>query len=158
MMTREEWKALFSWGFGILLLIAALGAVAYGLGWIGSAGEVAKEEFGPEAALEKYEWFIDQAAAIEKADSDIALFELRRANIEIQYASTYGADKTKWSPSVQTQYNHEMQIARDDLLAIVSNRNNLVKEYNAQSQKFNWAPFKGRDDYPPENFVNYVVK
>ncbi|MEK7064412.1 MAG: hypothetical protein AAB973_02270 [Patescibacteria group bacterium] len=157
-MTRQEWTQLFGFGLAILLLIAALGAVAYGLGWIGSAGEVVKEEFGPQAALEKYEWFIDQAEAIEKADADIALFEQRRADIETQYTSTYGADKTKWSPGVQVQYNHEIQIARDDLMAIISNRNNIVKDYNAQSEKFNWAPFKGRADYPPENFVGYVVK
>mgnify|MGYP001599434068 FL=1 len=157
-MTRQEWTQLFGFGVAILLLIAALGAVAYGLGWIGSAAEVVKEEFGPQAALEKYEWFIDQAEAIEKADADITLFEQRRANIEAQYTSTYGVDKTKWSSSVQVQYNREVQIARDDLLAIVSNRNNIVKDYNAQSQKFNWAPFKGRADYPPENFVGYVVK
>ena len=157
-MTRKEWSTMFGLGVALLFLIFALGAVAYGLGWIGSAGEVVKEEFGPEAALEKYEWFIDQANAIEKADADIALFEQRRADIEVQYTSTYGADKTKWSPGIQVQYNHEAQTARDDLLAIVSNRNNLVKEYNAQSEKFNWAPFKGRDDYPPENFVDYVVK
>ena len=157
-MTRKEWSTMFGLGVALLFLIFALGAVAYGLGWIGSAGEVVKEEFGPEAALEKYEWFIDQANAIEKADADIALFEQRRADIEVQYTSTYGADKTKWSPGIQVQYNHEAQTARDHLLAIVSNRNNLVKEYNAQSEKFNWAPFKGRDDYPPENFVDYVVK
>lgn len=157
-MTRQEWTQLFGFGVAILLLIAALGAVAYGLGWIGSAADVAKEEFGPQAALDKYEWFIDQANAIEKADADIALFEQRRLAVETQYISIYGADKAKWSPGVQVQYNHEMQVARDDLMAIVSNRNGLVKEYNAQSEKFNWAPFKGRDDYPPENFVDYVVK
>ncbi|KKT41612.1 MAG: hypothetical protein UW88_C0008G0002 [Candidatus Collierbacteria bacterium GW2011_GWD2_45_10] len=142
----------------IFVLMLALGVLGSVLGWwIDEAGDVVKEEFGPKAALEKYEWFVYQANAIAKADSDIALFEQRLVDIETQYTSTYGEDKTKWMPSTQAQYNHEMQIARDDLMAIVSNRNGLVKDYNTESQKFNWAPFKGRADYPPESFLDYKV-
>jgi len=157
-MSRNEWVTLFKWGVGILLLLFALGAVGYLLGWFGSAAEVAKEEFGPEAALEKYEWFIDRANAITKADKDITLFENRRTDIEGQYDKTYGSDRSKWLPSEKAQYNQAVETARVDLLAIVSNRNNLVAEYNAQSEKFNWSPFQTRPDMPPKSFFNYVVK
>jgi len=157
-MNAQDWKSLFKLGLGAMLLIAALGAVAYGLGWIGSAAVVVKEEFGPEAALRKYEWFIDQSSAIKKADADIVLFEQRRANVETQFVATYGADKTKWILSVQAQYNQQAGAARDDLLAVVSNRNGIVRDYNAQSEKFNWAPFMTRTDLPPQSYVEYVVK
>ena len=157
-MTRSEWWNLFLVGAGVILLVFALGAVAYGLGWIGEAGVVAQEEFGAKAALEKYEWFIDRANAIAKADADITLFEQRRVDIETQYEATYGADRSKWLPSTQAQYSQAASTARDDLLAVVSNRNALVAEYNAQSEKFNWAPFLTRPDMPPRAFVEYVVK
>ncbi|MBI3577206.1 hypothetical protein HY086_04170 [Candidatus Gottesmanbacteria bacterium] len=157
-MTRNEFGTFFQWGCSILLLIFALSAVAYGLGWIGSAADVAKDEFGPAAALKKYEWFIDQKNAIGKADQDIVLFEKKRADVDIQYVATYGADRSRWLPSSQVQYNQAAATARDDLLAVVSNRNGLVKEYNEQSEKFNWAPFQTRPDLPPRTFFNYVVK
>lgn len=145
------------------LLFFAIGSIGHYLGWwvawwVGSAETTVQEEFSASAMLEKYEWFIDQSNMIEKADSDITIFEQRIASIETQYTSTYGDDKTSWSASVQTQYNHEVQTARDDLVAIVSNRNNIVKEYNAQSEKFNWAPFNTRDDLPPQTYAEYLVK
>ncbi len=157
-MNRQEWGGIFKFGVVVMLLLFALGAVGYFLGWFSSAGKVVKDEFGPQAALSKYEWFIDQANAIKKADQDVVLFEQRRTDIEKQYTDTYGVDKTKWSASIQVQYNQASQTARDDLLAIVSNRNNLVKDYNAQSEKFNWAPFQTRPDLPPRTFFEYVVK
>lgn len=157
-MSSKDWKFLFKLGVGVILLVFALGVVAYALGWIGSAGDVIKEEFGPEAALEKYEWFIDQANHIEKADKDIKLYEGRQTSVEEHYTDTYGSEKSKWLPSVQVQYNQESQTARDDLLAIASNRNGLVREYNAQSEKFNWAPFESRSDMPPHSYFEYVTK
>jgi len=146
-------------GIVVLVLIAiALGVVGNALGWwVSDAVDVAKQEFNPAEALKKYEWFVGQANMIKKADTDIAIFEQRLVGIESQYVSTYGADKTKWSQSVQVQYNHEVSTARTDLIAIVSNRNSIVKDYNTQSEKFNWAPFRNYADFPGERFVEYVL-
>ncbi len=156
-MNAQDWKSLFKFGVAVMFLLAALGTVGYILGWFESAAVVVKEEFGPEAALRKYEWFVDTSAAIEKTDADIVLFEQRRANVEVQFIDTYGADKTTWPMSVQAQYNQQAGTARDDLLAVVSNRNGIVRDYNAQSEKFNWAPFLTRDDLPPQTYKEIVV-
>lgn len=137
---------------GIFLFIALL---AYGFGWLGEAGEVARDEFGPKAMLEKYEWFINQASAIEKMDQDIELFEKRVTGVDANYES-YGEDKSKWAPHIQTTYNRERQQARDDLTAVVSQRNNLVRDYNAQSEKFNWAAFETELNKPRESFQEYA--
>jgi hypothetical protein len=59
---------------------------------------------------------------------------------------------------IQTQYNQAKQQARDDLIAVASQRNNLVREYNAASEKFNWKPFLTRPDKPKDRFDDYVVK
>ena len=50
------------------------------------------------------------------------------------------------------QYNHDRDQARDDLAAIVSQRNNLVRDYDAQAAKFNWEPYRSRDDRPPPRY------
>lgn len=140
--------------FGVVVLVGILG---YAFGIFGEAAQVAQEEFGPRGALGKYEWFLEQASAIEKMDQDIKMFEGRVKGIDEQYKS-YGDDLSKWPPHIQVQYNRAKQQARDDLIAVASQRNNLVKEYNAASEKFNWAPFKTKLDKPRERFQEYQVK
>lgn len=143
---------------GIFVVLALVGGLAaWGLGLIGETVSVAQKEFGPKAALAKYEWFIEQANAIQKMDKDIAMFENRAAAVREQYKG-YGADMAKWPPHIQAQYNKDMGTAREDLLAVASQRNNLVKEYNANSDKFNWSLFQTRPDKPQQRFHEYAQK
>lgn len=154
-------KGPLSIGFKIFFTLIAfsviIGFLGWGLGWFSEAGQVAQEQFGARAALMKYEWFINQANAIKKSDQDVQMFEQRTSAVDKQY-SEYGIDHTKWPPDVRLQYNHEKQQAREDLIAVASNRNGLVQEYNAQSEKFNWTPFQTRTDKPSQKFEDYVVK
>lgn len=140
----------------IVGLMIILSVVGYAFGWFGEAAQVAQEEFGATAALQKYEWFIEQQTMIQKADADVAMFEGRVRGVEDQYAS-YGPDKAKWSPHIQVEYNSARQQARDDLVAVKSQRNTLAREYNAASEKFNWAPFQTRVDKPRERFQELVI-
>jgi hypothetical protein len=167
-MSLNEWEtferaaekgplSLFGRIIGVVLIVSiSLSIVGYGLGWFSEAAQVAKEEFGPRAGLEKYEWFIDQSNRIEKMDQDIKLFENRVGAIDEQYTS-YG-DRTKWSPDIRVQFNREKQQGRDDLLAVISQRNNLVRDYNGASEKFSWSPFQTRPDKPKERFNEYVTR
>lgn len=145
----------FSIGIMIILLIVGLsimgGVIGYSKGWFEEAGKVAQEEFGPKAAMEKYEWFIEQVNAIEKMDVDITLYTRRLNNVEEEFKS-YGTDKSKWPPHIQISYNQRRQEAEDDVTAIVAQRNNLVKDYNAASSKFNWEPFKTEPNKPIVSF------
>lgn len=144
------WKALGPF----LLIILVLSVAVYIFGWFGEAAQVAKEEFGPSAALEKYEWFIDQANFIEKMNKDIEIFQNRITKVNKEF-SAYGENKSKWPPHIQIQYNDRISNVRDDLAAIMSQRNNLVKDYNAESNKFNWKPFKTKPDLPKEHYEEY---
>lgn len=137
-------------------LSVLIGGLGYVFGWFGEAAKVAQDEFGAKAALTKYEWFINQANNIEKMDKDINLFEARTKSVDEQYKG-YGEDMAKWPPHISMQYNKERQQAREDLIAIASQRNNLVKEYNASSEKFNWKMFQTRPDKPKERFHDYVT-
>ncbi len=146
------WKII---GIG-LLVIVPLSMIGWGLGLFSEAAQVAQEEFGPRAALDKYEWFIEQSTRIEKMDQDIKLFEGSAEAVDKQYAG-YG-DQTKWSPDIRLQYNRAKQQSRDDLIAVVSQRNNLVREYNGASQKFNWSPFQTDPKKPKERFHEYTTR
>ena len=144
------WKVLWL----IIVFVAIVSVAGYIFGWFGESARVAKEEFGPKAALEKYEWFVDYASKIKKMEADISLFENRIINLKSEYGF-YGENPAKWPLDVRTQYNHSLQLAQDDLVAIISQRNSLVMEYNAASDKFTWEPFKKRDDFPGKEFLEY---
>jgi hypothetical protein len=146
------WKVFTRVALPLIAVVALGGIVTRALGWWGEAADVAQTEFGPKAMLKKYEWFVDQASRIDKMDADVALYTKRVVGVADQYVSTFGADKTAWSPAVQMQYNSERTQARDDLMAIVSQRNNLVREYNAQSEKFNWSGFNTKADRPKPRY------
>lgn len=144
----------------VLILILGLsilvGSVGYGLGWFSDAAQVAKEEFGPKAMRDKYTWFIQQAESIKKMDQDITNFEARLKSIEDKYAK-YGKPEN-WRPDISTMYNHESQVAKDDVNAVISQRNNLVKEYRAQSKNFLWKNFEKETNRPPQDFAEISPK
>ena len=155
----EKGPGAILWKIGFLIfgIVIVTSVVGYSLGWFGEAAGVVQEEFGPKAALAKYEWFIEQANRIEKMDKDITMFEVRVTSVDSQY-KTYGDDRAKWPPHIQTQFNRERQQAREDLIAVASQRNNLVREYNAASEKFNWKMFQTKPDKPKERFHDYDAK
>lgn len=154
---RGPWPIFWKVIFLVVPMAIILSTIGYVLGWFGEAATVVQDEFGPKAALQKYEWFIEQANRIEKMDKDIVMFEGRVQGVDEQY-KTYGEDRSKWPPHIQVQFNRERQQSREDLLAVASQRNNLVREYNAASEKFNWKLFQTRPDKPKERFHNYDVK
>ena len=103
------WKLIWiALGFIIFLSI-----LSYALGWVGETAKVTKEEFGPKAALKKYEWFINQANYIKEAKTKIEVFEKRVKSVDAEYKA-YGEDLSKWPPHIQVQYNTAKQTAKDD--------------------------------------------
>jgi len=146
------WK--FFW-FAISMLIV-VGLTLYAVSLWNEAAMVAKQEFGAKAALKKYEWFVDQANRIKEMDGNIGLYEQRVKSVRERYVA-YGEDQAKWPPHAQIQYQTEYNRVKDDLLAIIAQRNHLVQEYNSASQKFNWAPFQTRPDKPQKNYFQYIT-
>jgi len=131
-----------------LLIAVIVGGVGYVFGWFGEAASVVKEEFGPRAALEKYEWFVDTAADIRKMDRDVELFKKRLSTAEKEC----GGKEVEVPMPVVVMCTDRVAQARDDLLAVTSQRNGIVREYNAASAKFNWALFQTRPDKPQAQF------
>ena len=145
--TWTFWR-IFSWGVGVILTMSLLG---YAFGWFGEAASVAQDEFGAKASLAKYEWFIDQETKIASMDVTIKNFHQKQDAIVNQFTKDYGG-QTSWYLLTKNNYQKQIDLVREQLQATIAQRNTLAADYNAQSEKFNWSHFKGKDKIPRQKF------
>ena len=124
----------------LMALGVALSVIGYGLGWFGEAAQVAREEFGPRAALKKYEWFKDSAAVLAKKKADITVFDsVTQATLDdLKEVPRKDWDRTDKETLAQR---------RIEVAGLKASYNGLAAEYNAAMSKFNWGVFEG--DPPP---------
>jgi len=121
-------KKILIWILGLFILFSITG---YVFSWFGEASTVAKEEFGAKASLKKYEWFKNAAETIQEKKQTIKIYESNISAMENDYKNV---PRNKWSRLDKQQYNQwKMEIA-----GLKASYNKVVKEYNAQSSKFNW--------------------
>lgn len=139
---------LFSLGFGIV------GSV---FNWFGEAKQVAQKEFGPSAMLQKYEWFKDAAAQLEKKQADIGVYEGR---VKSQDEAYKGVARKDWPRDDREQRS----IWESEVAGAKASYNSLAAEYNAQMAKFNWSfanigelP-KGATEPLPREFKPYTTQ
>lgn len=120
-------------GLVIVLMVAGLGVRLVGgaLGWFGEAASVAQEEFGPRALLDKYEWFKDASAALDKKRADVGVYDARLRALQESYGA---ATRSEWAREDREQVNVWMS----EVAGIKASYNSLAAEYNAQMVKFNW--------------------
>lgn len=156
---RAAEKGPFQIGFlilGTLLVFSVvIGVVGYGLGWFSEAAQVAQEEFGPRAMLEKYEWFKDAAAQLDKKRADIRVYKSRISHMKEDYKDVKRLD---WPRSDREQFN----LWRTEVAGVIASYNGLAAEYNSQMAKFNWR-FANRGELPqgateplPREFKPYL--
>lgn len=125
----------------IMALGAAVSAIGYVLGWYGETAQVAQQEFGPKAALAKYEWFKDAAAQLEAKQANIGVYKTRMTTMEQSYT---GKTRVEWVREDREQFN----VWSSEVAGAVASYNNLAAEYNAAMVKFNWR-FANAGDLPP---------
>ncbi|HRZ18593.1 MAG TPA: hypothetical protein P5136_00925 [Methanofastidiosum sp.] len=101
-------------------------------------------EYSPERALKKYEWFKDQYTQIQNMESRIKDTEKRIEN----FKKLHGDNASKWSWNVQEEFGR----IETTLQGYKENYSNLVSEYNSQSSKFNWKGFQGQI---PQTIIEY---
>lgn len=121
---------------GLFILMAGI----YVFGWFGEAAQVAREEFGPRAALQKYEWFKDASAQLDKKQADIKVYQSRVTAMDEMYKDT---SRKEWPREDRSQYN----IWLSEVAGVKASYNGLAAEYNAQMKKFNWR-FANAGDLP----------
>lgn len=93
--------------------------------------ETVKQEFSPQVLLEKYEWFKDAAASLDKKRADIGVYDRRVASIRDGYGTT---PRREWARDDREQ----LSIWQSEVAGIKASYNQLAAEYNAQMAKFNW--------------------
>lgn len=141
----------------VFLLGILVSVIGYGLGWFGETAKVAQEEFGPRAMLEKYEWFKDAAAQLEKKQADITVYEGRLTAMNETYKDLA---RQNWPREDREQYN----VWSSEVVGVKASYNTLAAEYNAQMAKFNWRfanvgelP-QGADKPLPREFKPYTTQ
>lgn len=137
------------------LFVTGCSVVGFGCGFYRNAVSVAKQELYPAALLQKYQWFKDAAAALDKKQADISVYDARLRSI----SETYGIpSKTNmWPRDVREQ----AAIWSSELAGIKASYNSLAAEYNAQMSKINWR-FTNVGDMPdggtplPREYRTYI--
>src|SRR3989304_125410 len=71
----------------LFIFSVAVSTGGYFLGWFSESATVIKEEFGLKAMLQKYEWFKDAAAQLDKKQADISVYQSRFKSMELTYGT-----------------------------------------------------------------------
>lgn len=147
------WKALVA----LLVIFGTLWLIAYALGWFGQAANVAQEEFGARAALEKYSWFKEASAQLEKKRADISVYRSRITALEKTYE---GKSRSEWPREDREQWS----TWQSEVAGATASYNQLAAEYNAKMAEIHWR-FANAGDLPrgaseplPREFKPYEEK
>jgi len=146
--------------FGIIVLaLVVLGAgfiVSNGCWLVNQSVEIAKEEFGPRALLEKYEMFKDMHSALDRQKANIEVYESRITSMEADYANV---PRNEWD-RIDKQ---TMSVWQSEVAGVKASFNRTASEYNAAMAKFNYAfcnvgtlP-QGATEPLPREYITYVT-
>lgn len=119
---------------GLFVVCMVIGGLGFVGGWFGEGAQVAREEFGPRASLEKYEWFKNASAQLDKKQADIKVYEV---NVSSMLEDYDGVPRKDWDRVDKQQ----MSQWKAEVAGVKASFNGLAAEYNANSAKFNWAVF-----------------
>lgn len=142
---------------GFFIVSVFVGVVGYSLGWFGEAAQVAGEEFGPRAMLQKYEWFKNASAQLDAKRANVEVLDSR---MKAMQASYQGVLRGNWPREDREQYN----VWVSETAGVKAGYNQLAAEYNAQMAKFNWR-FANAGELPvgadkplPREYKPYVTE
>ena len=90
--------------------------------------------------MDKYEWFKDASAQLDKKVADIQVYQSRLVDLNETYRSV---PRQAWPREDREQYN----VWSSEVSGVRTSYNSLAAEYNAQMAKFNWR-FANAGDLP----------
>lgn len=118
----------------IAIFLAFIALIGYAFGWFGEAGQVAQEEFGPRASVDKYEYFVETS---EVLDAKIMMIEQKKGQIAELEKAYEGMKRNEWTRTDLQSHSQWSQ----ELSGMKISYNNLVAEYNAKSREFTWSQY-----------------
>ena len=152
---RETFWTLPRFLFALLIIALGFGLLSYFLGFVGNTAKTVEKEFFPSTLLSKYEWFKDAAAALDKKQADIQVYDRRLKELSVSYS---GVKRNQWARDDREQYS----IWMSEEAGVKASYNQLAAEYNAQMAKFNYR-FTNVGDLPqgsdrplPRAFKPYI--
>ena len=128
---------------GAFIIVSFISVLGFAFGFIGEAATVVREEYGPRAALKKYEWFKDAAAVLEAKVANIELNKTKIVDLEEMYEEE-GVKRSKWARSDREDHS----LWKTELDGLKMSYNQLSAEYNAAMAKINWK-FANVGELPP---------
>lgn len=126
------------------------------------AVQVAHDELGPRALLNKYMLLKEMHAQLDKKKADIAVYDRRFTNLKEQYTDEKGKPipRIKWAREDRDQAN----MWEAEYAGVVASYNDLAAQYNAKMAEVNWSfcnvgtlP-KGADEPLPREYAPYQTK
>lgn len=112
-------------------LLVAGGIISFGANYARKAANVVAREIDPAVLLQKYEWFKDAAAALDKKQADIGVYQSRIRRLEQDYE---GQKRSQWAREDREQ----MSVWQSEVAGVKASYNTLAAEYNSQMAKWNW--------------------
>lgn len=142
--------------FGVVVCVMIFGAgvttIGYVFGWFGEAAQVLREEVGPRAINQKYEWFKNAAAQIRAKSANIEALKKRNA----AFGESAGPRETWHRVDRETFAQYQTE-----LTGAIGVYNTQVGEYNAQMSMWHTrftnfgAMPAGWEDITPKGFPEY---
>ena len=119
------------WIILLVLISLPLGLLMRGCSWWSRANDVVSHEVDPAYLLQKYEWFKDASAGLDKKLADLKVYEVRIQSMKDAYK---GKERSDWARDDREQYS----IWMSEAAGISASYNDLASEYNSQMSKINW--------------------
>lgn len=120
----------FGIGVCVALGIVILGIGSYVLNWGGRAVDVVSHEIDPAVLQQKYEWFKDASAQLDKKKADISVYERRFKSI--------GGATGSCPVTLNRTASEQCFVWVQEVSGIIASYNGLAAEYNSEMAKWNW--------------------
>ena len=138
----------------VLLVIVMLIVLSSTLHWCSRASQVVQQELDPQVLLDRYMWFKDASAQLDKKLADIKVYEVKLQSNK----SLYGADAKAWPKDIRGEFS----LSQSEVAGIKSSYNILAAQYNADMAKINYKYTnvgglpKGATTVLPKEYKPYI--
>lgn len=117
------------------------------------AKQTVVKEFKPSALLQKYEYYKDMSATLDRRLADIHVYESELSDIKSEYKGV------KEMPKDEREYYN---LKKSEMIGLINSFNQISAEYNSAMSKFNYA-FCNRGQLPqgatielPREYKTYI--
>lgn len=116
---------IFGWCVLVVIVFVGADLVLSALGWFGRAADVVGQQIDPAVLQQKYEWFKDASAQLDRKQADIQVYRSRLTHQRCESAT----DRVEIE---------QCTVWEQETTGVISSYNELAAEYNSEMSKWNW--------------------